>query len=81
LWRADNAFRKGFLFSSIAHNNPLNNKQMTEFSNKEVVNDVATEKKKYVKPEIEAFYLDNQAPLLAASPFGAGFQNIDDEDL
>ena len=47
----------------------------------EVVNGVATEKKKYVSPEIEAFDLDNQAPLMAASPFGAGFQNIGDEDL
>ena len=48
---------------------------MTEFSNKEVVNDVATEKKKYVKPEIEAFDLDNQAPLLAASPSENGTQS------
>ncbi len=36
------------------------------FDNK-VANGVATEKKKYVKPEIEVFDLDNQAPLLAAS--------------
>ena len=37
------------------------------FDNK-VANGVATERKKYVKPEIEVFDLDSQAPLLAASP-------------
>ncbi len=36
------------------------------FDNK-VANGEATEKKKYVKPEIEVFGLDNQVPLLAAS--------------
>ena len=42
-----------------------------------VANDVATEKKKYVKPEIEVFDLDSQAPLLAASyGEGAGFYGI-----
>ena len=47
------------------------------FDNK-VANGVATERKKYVKPEIEVFDLDSQAPLLAASyGEGAGFNPID----
>ena len=46
------------------------------FDNK-VANGVATERKKYVKPEIEVFDLDSQAPLLAASyGEGAGFYGI-----
>mgnify|MGYP007069936630 FL=1 len=36
------------------------------FDNK-VANGEATEKKKYVSPEVEVFDLDNHAPLLAAS--------------
>ena len=39
------------------------------FDNK-VANGEATEKKKYVSPEIEVFDLDNHAPLLAASVVG-----------
>ena len=53
---------------------------MTENFDNKVVNDVTT-KKKYVKPEIEAIDLDEHAPLLSASPYGAGFRGIDDEDL
>ena len=52
---------------------------MNEILKTEVVaNDVATERKKYVSPEIEVFDLDNHAPLLAASyGNGAGFNPID----
>ena len=46
------------------------------FDNK-VANGVATERKKYVKPEIEVFDLDNQAPLLAASYGGTLNENED----
>ncbi|MBO7464058.1 MAG: hypothetical protein J6T96_15840 [Bacteroidales bacterium] len=51
---------------------------------KDVVNDVTT-KKKYVSPEMEVIYLDEEPRLLSASNYGAGFQGIgrgnwDDED-
>jgi hypothetical protein len=51
----------------------------------ELVNDVPSPKKKYVSPEMEVFYLDEQPKLLSASEFGAGFRGVsrdswDDED-
>ena len=49
------------------------------FDNK-VANGVATERKKYVKPEIEVFDLDNQAPLLAASYGGTLNENSDGDN-
>ncbi|MBR2104411.1 MAG: hypothetical protein IJ933_03910 [Bacteroidales bacterium] len=53
---------------------------MTENFESKVVNDVTT-KKKYVKPEIEAIDLDEHAPLLSASPYGAGFRGIGRDDI
>ena len=58
---------------------------MTYFSNNAVVNDVTTEKKKYDKPEIEVFDLDNQSPLLVSSGeqssgIGVGFKPIGQDD-
>ena len=51
------------------------------FDNK-VANGVATERKKYVKPEIEVFDLDTQAPLLAASgPYGTQQGGYDYENI
>ena len=44
---------------------------MKENLDNKVANGVATERKKYVSPEIEVVNLDVQAPLLAAS-FGSG---------
>ena len=43
-----------------------------------VVNEVTT-LNKYVKPEIEVIYLDEQPKLLSGSN-GAGFQDVDRED-
>ena len=55
--------------------------KMKQSFDEDVANDVATKRKKYVSPEIEVIYLDEHAPLLAGSPFGAGFNEIDEEDL
>ena len=53
------------------------------FDNK-VANGVATERKKYVSPEIEVFDLDAQPQLLAQSAvpsrFGAGFGEDEGND-
>ena len=49
-----------------------------------VANGVATERKKYVSPEIEVIDLDAQPQLLAGSSTfssGAGFQSIGEEDI
>lgn len=54
---------------------------MKQSFDEKVANDVATKRKKYVSPEIEVIDLDEHAPLLAGSPFGAGFNGIDEEDL
>ena len=47
---------------------------MTENFENKVANGVATERKKYVSPEIEVIDLDAQPQLLAQS---AGFNSID----
>ena len=47
------------------------------FKSEAVANGVATERKKYVSPEIEVFNLDAQPQLLAQSfTRGAGFESI-----
>lgn len=50
-----------------------------EKTNEVVVNDVTT-RNKYVKPEIEVIYLDEQPKLLSASNYGAGFKGVERED-
>ena len=50
---------------------------MTEkISNNTVALDVAAGKKKYVKPECEVIYLDEEPKLLSASNYGAGFSGV-----
>ena len=57
---------------------------MREILSNEVANGVATERKKYVSPEIEVIDLDAQPQLLAGSGTfsrGAEFQSIGEEDI
>ena len=58
--------------------------QMKEHFENVVAPGVATERKKYVSPEIEVINLDSQPQLLAGSPFspsGVGFDGIGEEDI
>ncbi len=84
---------KGFLFvykslcvyffnqNNYTDNNMFHNQKSFDKMAEKQNSVVGSMKKPYEKPEIEVIDLDNQAPLLSASPYGAGFRGIDDEDM
>ena len=67
------------------YNHPKSYQKMKQRFEGNVANGVATERKKYVSPEIEVIDLDAQPQLLAGSSTfstpGVGFGGIGEEDI